>query len=79
MLRRLSELETGEECVVVEIRGKGPVARRIADMGIIPGARLKVLRRAPLGDPIELEVRGYNLSLRRSEADLIIVRVVRNA
>ncbi len=75
---RLSELEPGEEGVVVKILGRGPVVRRMADMGLTPGTRVKVLRKAPLRDPIEFEVRGYNLSLRRDEASLVLVEVTRD-
>ncbi len=78
MLVRLSELEPDEEGVVAKILGKGLVARRMADMGLTPGTRIRVLRKAPLGDPIEFEVRGYNLSLRRDEASLVLVDVARD-
>ncbi len=72
---RLSQLNPGDEAIIVRISSKGVLARRIADMGLIPGTRIKVVRKAPLGDPIEFEIRGYNLSLRKNEADLIIVKV----
>jgi len=78
VLRRLSELRPGEEGVVTRIVGKGVAVRRIADMGLIPGTKVRVLRKAPLGDPIEFEIRGYNLSLRKDEANLILVEVTRS-
>ena len=78
MLVRLSELEPDEEGVVAKILGKGLIARRMADMGLTPGTRIRVLRKAPLGDPIEFEVRGYNLSLRRDEASLVLIDVARD-
>ena len=78
MSKRLSELEPGDVAVIVRIEDSGAVARRIADMGLIPGTKVKVVRKAPLGDPIEFEVRGYNLSLRRNEAELVIVEVKRS-
>jgi len=78
MLVRLSELEPDEEGVVAKILGKGLIARRMADMGLTPGTRVRVLRKAPLGDPIEFEVRGYNLSLRRDEASLVLIDVARD-
>jgi len=78
MLVRLSELKPDEEGVIAKILGKGLVARRMADMGLTPGTRIRVLRKAPLGDPIEFEVRGYNLSLRRDEASLVLVEVARD-
>lgn len=77
MSKRLSELEPGDTAVIVRIEGGGAVARRMADMGLIPGTKVKVVRKAPLGDPIEFEVRGYNLSLRRNEAELVVVEVER--
>ena len=78
MLKRLSELKPGEEGVIVKVEGRGPAVRRMADMGLLPGVRVRVLRRAPLGDPVELEVKGYNLSLRRDEARLMLVEVRRS-
>ncbi|RLE66564.1 MAG: hypothetical protein DRJ38_01335 [Thermoprotei archaeon] len=74
---KLSELKPGEEGVISKILGKGGALRRIMDMGLTPGTRIKVVRKAPLGDPIEFEVRGYNLSLRKNEAELILVEVVK--
>jgi ferrous iron transport protein A len=53
--------------------GSGPARRRLLDMGLIPGIEIEVIRQAPLKDPIEIKVRGYNLSLRRNEAKGIIV------
>ncbi|BAD84905.1 iron(II) transport protein A [Thermococcus kodakarensis KOD1] len=68
---RLSEVEPGRTVRVVGIRG-GPKARLLT-MGVTPGAVVKVVKRAPLGDPIEVEVRGYKLSLRKEEADYVEV------
>ncbi len=78
MSKRLSELEPGDVAVIVRIEDSGAVARRIADMGLIPGTKVRVVRKAPLGDPIEFEVRGYNLSLRRDEAALVVVEEERS-
>jgi len=75
MLKKLSELKPGEEGVISKIIRSGIITRRIADMGLIPRTKIKVIRKAPLGDPIEFEVRGYNLSLRKEEADLVLVEV----
>jgi ferrous iron transport protein A len=69
----LHTLEQGQTGVVVRVEGKGPARRRMLDMGLAPGAEVKVVRVAPLGDPIEFEVRGYSLSLRKSEASTVIV------
>jgi len=74
-LRRLSELEPGKEAVIIALKGGGPLLRRLADMGFTVGARVRVLRKAPLGDPIEFEVKGYNVSLRREEAEGVLVEV----
>ena len=73
----LREMKVGEKARVKKVKRAGPVGRRIADMGVVPGAELVVERVAPLGDPIEIRVRGYHLSLRREEADQIEVEPVR--
>lgn len=69
----LKDLKPGQEGVVTSIGEKGPVRKRIMDMGVTPGAMVKVIKVAPLGDPIEVNIRGYELSLRKSEACQIIV------
>ncbi len=69
----LKDLKPGQEGVVTSIGEKGPVRKRIMDMGVTPGAMIKVIKIAPLGDPIEVNIRGYELSLRKSEASQIIV------
>jgi ferrous iron transport protein A len=63
-----------ENTVKVAHIGKGVARRRLLDMGIIPGVKIDVIKQAPLKDPIEIKVRGYNLSLRRKEAENIIVQ-----
>ena len=77
MNMKLSELEPGEEAVIVKIVGSGPHRRRMVDMGLVKGARIKVVRKAPLKDPVEYEVKGYRLSLRRVEAENVLVEVER--
>ncbi|MDF2611578.1 MAG: iron transporter FeoA [Lachnospiraceae bacterium] len=67
----LKELKVGQEGVVVSIGEKGPIRRRIMEMGITPGANIKVIKVAPMGDPIEVNIRGYELSLRKDEANQI--------
>ncbi len=74
----LSELSTGQEGIVVKIRGQGALHRRLLDMGLVTGERIKVERAAPLGDPTEFTLKGYHLSLRKEEADGIIVEVNNN-
>lgn len=64
----LKDLKPGEEGIVTSIGEKGPTRRRIMEMGVTPGAEIKVIKVAPLGDPIEINIRGYELSLRKEEA-----------
>ena len=64
----LEDLKPGQEGVVASLGEKGPIRRRIMDMGITPGVQVKVIKVAPLGDPVEVNVRGYELSLRKAEA-----------
>ena len=71
----LDKLSPGQQGVVVRVGGKGPAKRRMMDMGLVPGSKVKVVRVAPLGDPIEFELKGYSLSLRKSEAREITVEV----
>jgi DtxR family Mn-dependent transcriptional regulator len=71
----LHTLNTGQRGVVVRVGGKGPAKRRMMDMGLVPGSEVEVVRVAPLGDPIEFTVKGYSLSLRKSEAKAITVEV----
>ncbi|MCK4438765.1 ferrous iron transport protein A [Candidatus Bathyarchaeota archaeon] len=73
MDKKLSELEPGDTGVVVKIVGSSSTRRRIMDMGVVRGTKVVLIRRAPLGDPVELEIRDYNLSLRKGEADNIYV------
>ena len=69
----LDQLKPGNRGKVIQVRGERGTRRRILDMGIIPGAGIEVIRRAPLGDPVEFRIKGYNLSLRKAEAKLISV------
>jgi DtxR family transcriptional regulator, Mn-dependent transcriptional regulator len=72
----LNTLKVGQRGIVVRVGSKGPVKRRMMDMGLVPGSEVSVRRVAPLGDPIEFTVKGYSLSLRKSEAQEIDVEVV---
>ena len=72
-MRTLKGVKIGETVKVVKIHGEGPVKRRIMDMGITKGVEIYVRKVAPLGDPIELTVRGYELSLRKEDAQMIEV------
>lgn len=74
----LSELKTGQEGVIVKILGHGAFRKRVMEMGFVRGRHIKVLLHAPMRDPIKYEVMGYDISLRRSEADLIEVELLDN-
>ena len=72
-MKTLKEVKVGETAVVKRLHGEGPVKRRIMDMGITKGVELYVRKVAPLGDPMELNIRGYELSVRKADAELIEV------
>lgn len=72
----LKELKPGEKGEILKLRGEGPLKRRLLDMGIVPGETVEVIRVAPLGDPVEVKVKGYRLSLRKEEAESVIVERV---
>ena len=71
----LDELAVGATAVVTKVGGEGRVRRHLLDMGITPGAELYLRKRAPFGDPIEITIRGYELSLRKDEAHCIAVEM----
>ena len=70
-MRTLKDLRIGESARVVKLHGQGAVRRRIMDMGITRGTVVKVRKVAPLGDPFELTVRGYELSIRKADAQMV--------
>lgn len=72
-MKTLKEVACGETVTVKKLTGDGPVKRRIMDMGITKGVEIYVRKVAPLGDPIEITVRGYELSLRRGDAEMVEV------
>ncbi len=72
-MKTLRDAAVGETVTVQKITGEGPVKRRIMDMGITKGVEIFVRKVAPLGDPIEVTVRGYELSLRKTDAEMIEV------
>ena len=72
-MKTLKETSVGETVKVVKLNGSGPVKRRIMDMGITKGVDVFVRKVAPLGDPVEITVRGYELSLRKADAEMIQV------
>lgn len=72
-MKTLRDVSIGESATVKRLRGEGATKRRIMDMGITRGTEIKVRKLAPLGDPLELTVRGYELSLRKADAEMIEV------
>ena len=72
-MRTLKDVHVGETVKVVKLHGTGAVKRRIMDMGITKGVEIYVRKLAPLGDPIEIRVRGYELTLRKADAEMIEV------
>lgn len=72
-MRTLKEVKVGETVKVVKLSGEGAVKRRIMDMGITKGVEIYVRKVAPLGDPVEVTVRGYELSLRKNDAEMVEV------
>lgn len=73
MVKLLSEFTVGESGVIKAVSGEGRIRRRLFDMGVTPGAELIMRKKAPLGDPIEITVRGYELTLRKTEAACVEV------
>ena len=74
-MKTLKDAKVGETVTVAKLHGEGPVKRRIMDMGITKGSEIYVRKVAPLGDPVEITVRGYELSLRKSDAESVEVTV----
>ena len=76
MEKLLKDLKLGEEGIVKRVGGDGAVRRRLFDMGVTPGAPVKMRKLAPLGDPVEVTLRGYELTLRKNEAEWVFVDTV---
>lgn len=72
----LRQLKIGQNAVVCSVQAGGEMGRRIRDMGLVPGAELRVIGRAPLRDPVAIKLQGFTLSLRNNEADYIQVEAV---
>lgn len=72
-MKTLKDAKPGETVTVARLHGEGPVKRRVLDMGITKGVEIFVRKMAPLGDPMELNVRGYELSIRKMDAEMIEV------
>ena len=75
MLCSIRELPNGKSAVIEKVNARGELGRRLRDMGMSPGVSITMLGRAPLADPLEIKIRGFNLCLRNSEAEKILVRV----
>ena len=69
----MSELKPGDKAVVSAVNARGEIAQRLVDMGLVKGTHFKVLRKAPLGDPLEIQMKGFLLALRLKEADCVSV------
>ena len=76
MSKTLKQVKCGETVTVQKLQGEGPVKRRIMDMGITKGSRIYIRKVAPLGDPVEVTVRGYELSVRKEDAKCVLVETV---
>lgn len=72
-MKPLSALQPGESGVIVRVSGNSSLRERLAEMGLLRGEKVKVLKLAPLGDPMELLIRGYHLSLRKHDAEYVVV------
>ena len=77
MNKLLSEMAIGESGKVIKVTGEGAIRRRLFDMGVTPGAEVFFRKKAPLGDPIEITLRGYELTLRKAEAAHVAIAVHR--
>ena len=75
MLKRLNEFKVGETGLIKKVEGEGRFRRRLLDMGVTPGATVYLRKKAPLGDPLEVTIRGYELTLRKDEAQLVVLEV----
>ena len=76
MTKLLSEFAVGESGKITKVSGEGKIRRRLFDMGVTPGAELTMRKKAPLGDPIEITLRGYELTLRKTEAACVEVEIL---
>ena len=77
MEKKLSEFKVGESGTIKTVAGEGKIRRRLFDMGVTPGAEVYLRKKAPLGDPLEVTIRGYELTLRKSEAECVSMEVTK--
>lgn len=73
MAKLLADLNKGDTARIIKVNGEGAIRRRLFDMGVTPGADVEMRKKAPLGDPIEVTIRGYELTLRKAEASCVEV------
>jgi len=73
-MMNLTNLPVGETAKVIAVNGNNQIAKRLMEMGVVPGASVRMIKSAPFGDPLEVRVRGYHLAMRKSEADQIEVQ-----
>lgn len=76
-MKKLSEFAVGEKGIVKMIKGETRLRRRLLDMGVTPGAQIFLRKKAPFGDPIEITIRGYELTIRNTEADCVEMEVIK--
>ncbi|MBR4016373.1 MAG: ferrous iron transport protein A [Oscillospiraceae bacterium] len=72
----INDLQVGQKGIIREVGGEGPLRLRFLDMGLIPGTQVQLQKIAPMGDPIQIQVRGYDLTIRREDAKMIAVQEV---
>lgn len=75
MIKPLNELKTGDTGIIMSFKGKGSLRKHMMEMGLVKGSDIEVKRVAPLGDPIEIKIKGYSLSLRKEEAKNIEIEI----
>ncbi len=71
----VTDLKINQDDKIIDVEGEGPLRRRLLEMGILPNTLIRVIKKAPLGDPLEISIRGYELSLRKEDAKSIKVEV----
>lgn len=76
-MKKLSDFSIGETGVIVKVDGEPRIKRRLFDMGVTPGAEVYMRKKAPLGDPIEVTIRGYELTLRKAEAECVDTKEIK--
>ena len=74
-MKKVSDFSIGETGLILKVDGESRIKRRLFDMGVTPGAEVYLRKRAPLGDPLEITIRGYELTLRKAEAECVMVEV----